>query len=214
MTDAIKNIFSSKTLPAMSITASDVHYIASRDWVNKFKSYIENANKIQESLLKQIDTILNTFRDDSKGRIVIISGMPGSGKTDIARALQGLKRPFKHIQIGENRINNHQELLERIIKETTRKSKTRLVINGTLLGNMAIESIVDAVKYAGIETHVIVVDVPMEYAYFNNVKRSEKAGSNYNMLPLQKYERLDIMNHLTPMDNVIMHRVQHDANIM
>lgn len=214
MTDAIKNIFSSKTLPAMSITASDVHYIASRDWVNKFKSYIENANKIQESLSTQIDTILNTFRDDSKGRIVIISGMPGSGKTDIARALQGLKRPFKHIQIGENQINNHQELLERIIKETTRKSKTRLVINGTLLGNMAIESIVDAVKYAGIETHVIVVDVPMEYAYFNNVKRSEKTGSNYNMLPLQKYERLDIMNHLTPMDNVIMHRVQHDANIM
>jgi len=175
---------------------------------------MERGMEIAKELETQCDKFVKMFRnDDGRGKVVILSGYPGSGKTVIADALAGLARPFKQLNMGASTLTSHDVMLNRLTFEGGCKRPPRAVINGVFLNKDTIDSLIASLKRDDTDIHVIQFDVPMEYAYFNNVKRFE-ANSAAALIPVRVYEAMEAMRELLPLDNANVHTVRYNPNIM
>ena len=196
------------------INAASLSTIASHGWTDKFKTYMEQSLGVAEELEKQCNKFIEMFRkDDGRGKVIIMSGYPGSGKTVIADTLAGLARPFKQVNMGNSSLSNHEDMIKRLSFEGGCKHAPRTVVNGVFLNKDTIDAMIAAIKRDDTDIHVIQFDVPMEYAYFNNVKRFN-SNKLMPLIPVRVYESMEAMRELLPIDDANVHTVRYNPIIM
>ena len=159
-----------------------------RDLFTDFKEYNKAFKNIKNNINKQIEKLVNRLGELKRNKVVILSGFPGSGKSTITEGLKNLD--YKVLSL-DDKIKDYKELIKKTQYYIKRKTSNNIVLDGTFLKQEQIDMfkwVNDVVNYDLITIHI---DIPVEYAYFNNIKRCLDKRNKRTALPFRVYKQMD-----------------------
>lgn len=151
--------------------------------LEKFKEYNKKFKKIKKILNSYINTTVKEILKQDNQKLVILSGLPGSGKSSISKNLKK-NGDFQLISLDNNKDKRLAEDIEVSkyddLKTEVRKSLLQgknVVADGTFLKQQEIDEFYPERLYSGqseikyYDVFIIYINIPPIYSYYNNVKR-------------------------------------------
>lgn len=159
-----------------------------KEMMLEFKTYNKEFKMIKEKINKQIEKTLEHLISLKRNKVVILSGYPGSGKSTITNVLK--ENNYKVLSMDDN-IKNYKELLDKTIKMIEYNNNQNIVLDGTFLKQEQIDmfSFIDDIQ--GYDLITIYIDIPIKFAYFNNIKRCLDRRNNRTVIPIRVYQAME-----------------------
>lgn len=159
-----------------------------KELIPQFKAYNKEFKNIISSINTQIERIVQHISTLKRNKIVLLSGYPGSGKSTITGKLK--ENGYKVLSL-DDKIKNYNELVKKTHYYMKRKGSKNIVLDGTFLKQEQLDMFewVNGEKNHDLIT--IYIDIPMVFAYFNNVKRCLDKRNKRSAVPYKTYESLE-----------------------
>lgn len=162
--------------------------LVKKELLPEFKAYNKEFKAIKENLNNQIERTVKHISELKRNKIVILSGYPGSGKSTITNALK--EHNYKVLSL-DDKIKNYSDMVKKTQYYMKRKSTKNIVLDGTFLKQEQL----DMFKWVNDEKNrdliVIHIDIPMTFAYFNNIKRCLDKRNKRTSVPYGVYESME-----------------------
>lgn len=162
--------------------------LVKKDLLPEFKAYNKEFKAIKENLNNQIERTVKHISELKRNKIIILSGYPGSGKSTITNALK--EHNYKVLSL-DDKIKNYADMVKKTLYYMKRKSTKNIVLDGTFLKQEQL----DMFKWVNDEKNhdliIIHMDIPMIFAYFNNIKRCLDKRNKRTSVPYGVYESME-----------------------
>ncbi len=162
--------------------------LVKKELLPQFKAYNKEFKIIKESLNNQIEKTVKHISELKRNKIVILSGYPGSGKSTITNALK--EHNYKVLSL-DDKIKNYNDLIKKTQYYMKRKNSKNIVLDGTFLKQEQIDMFQWVNDEKNHDLIVIHIDIPMVFAYFNNIKRCLDKRNNRTSVPYKVYESME-----------------------
>lgn len=162
--------------------------LVKKELLPQFKAYNKEFKIIKESLNNQIEKTVKHISELKRNKIVILSGYPGSGKSTITNALK--EHNYKVLSL-DDKIKNYNDLIKKTQYYMKRKNSKNIVLDGTFLKQEQIDMFQWVNDEKNHDLIVIYIDIPMMFAYFNNIKRCLDKRNNRTSVPYKVYESME-----------------------
>lgn len=162
--------------------------LVKKELLPQFKAYNKEFKIIKESLNNQIEKTVKHISELKRNKIVILSGYPGSGKSTITNALK--QHNYKVLSL-DDKIKNYNDLNKKTQYYMKRKNSKNIVLDGTFLKQEQIDMFQWVNDEKNHDLIVIHIDIPMVFAYFNNIKRCLDKRNNRTSVPYKVYESME-----------------------
>jgi predicted kinase len=162
--------------------------LVKKELLPQFKAYNKEFKIIKESLNNQIEKTVKYISELKRNKIVILSGYPGSGKSTITNALK--EHNYKVLSL-DDKIKNYNDLNKKTQYYMKRKNSKNIVLDGTFLKQEQIDMFQWVNHEKNHDLIVIHIDIPMVFAYFNNIKRCLDKRNNRTSVPYKVYESME-----------------------
>lgn len=159
-----------------------------KEMMLEFKTYNKEFKMIKEKINKQIEKTLEHLISLKRNKVVILSGYPGSGKSTITNVLK--ENNYKVLSMDDN-IKNYKELLDKTIKMIEYNNNQNIVLDGTFLKQEQIDMFSFINDIQGYDLITIYIDIPIKFAYFNNIKRCLDRRNNRTVIPIRVYQAME-----------------------
>lgn len=159
-----------------------------KEMMLEFKTYNKEFKMIKEKINKQIEKTLEHLISLKRNKVVILSGYPGSGKSTITNVLK--ENNYKVLSMDDN-IKNYNELLDKTIKMIEYNNNQNIVLDGTFLKQEQIDMFSFINDIQGYDLITIYIDIPIKFAYFNNIKRCLDRRNNRTVIPIRVYQAME-----------------------
>tara|TARA_B100001063_G_scaffold242656_4_gene271758 strand:- start:2175 stop:2777 length:603 start_codon:yes stop_codon:yes gene_type:complete len=159
-----------------------------KEMMLEFKTYNKEFKMIKEKINKQIEKTLEHLISLKRNKVVILSGYPGSGKSTITNVLK--ENNYKVLSMDDN-IKNYKELLDKTIKMIEYNNDQNIVLDGTFLKQEQIDIFSFINDIQGYDLITIYIDIPIKFAYFNNIKRCLDRRNNRTVIPIRVYQAME-----------------------
>lgn len=154
-----------------------------------YKKYKDIFKEIRPKVNKQIESAIAKIQKLKRNKIVIVAGYPGSGKSTVTEMLS--KSGYKVLSL-DDKIKNYAELNKITKDEIEKKGTTHIVLDGTFLRQKDFDRFAWTSKITNLDLIVILMDIPILYAYYNNVNRClDRRRSNRKLVPYKVYESME-----------------------
>ena len=150
----------------------------------EFKIYNKQFKFIKEELNKKIERIVKHITELKRNKIVILSGYPGSGKSTITK---GLKDNNYKVLSLDDKIKDYKDMVDKTRYYMKRGMTKNIVLDGTFLKQEQIDMFEWVKGEKGHDLIIIHIDIPMIYAYFNNIKRCLDKRNKRTYVPYGVY---------------------------
>lgn len=159
---------------------------------DSFQYYTKHFAIMKIKINKKIESLVNKISRLKRNKIIILSGYPGSGKSTVTGMLN--KIGYKILSL-DDKIGSYHELNE-LTKLEVRKKTNHIVLDGTFMKQKEINYFkwVNDIKYYDL-LHIH-MDVPIHYAYFNNVNRCLDRRNKRKLLPFKVYKMMEKNNNV------------------
>ena len=162
--------------------------LVKKELLPQFKAYNKEFKIIKESLNNQIEKTVKHISELKRNKIVILSGYPGSGKSTITNAFK--EHNYKVLSL-DDKIKNYNDLIKKTQYYMKRKNSKNIVLDGTFLKQEQIDMFQWVNDEKNHDLIVIYIDIPMVFAYFNNIKRCLDKRNNRTSVPYKVYESME-----------------------
>jgi len=162
--------------------------LVKKELLPQFKAYNKEFKIIKESLNNQIEKTVKHISKLKRNKIIILSGYPGSGKSTITNALK--EHNYKVLSL-DGKIKNYNDLNKKTQYYMKRKNSKNIVLDGTFLKQEQIDMFQWVNDEKNHDLIVIHIDIPMVFAYFNNIKRCLDKRNNRTSVPYKVYESME-----------------------
>lgn len=162
--------------------------LVKKELLPQFKAYNKEFKIIKDSLNNQIEKTVKHISELKRNKIVILSGYPGSGKSTITNALK--EHNYKVLSL-DDKIKNYNDLIKKTQYYMKRKNSKNIVLDGTFLKQEQIDMFQWVNDEKNHDLIVIHIDIPMVFAYFNNIKRCLDKRNNRTSVPYKVYESME-----------------------
>ena len=162
--------------------------LVKKELLPQFKAYNKEFKIIKESLNNQIEKTVKHISKLKRNKIIILSGYPGSGKSTITNALK--EHNYKVLSL-DGKIKNYNDLNKKTQYYMKRKNSKNIVLDGTFLKQEQIDMFQWVNDEKNHDLIVIHIDIPMVFAYFNNIKRCLDKQNNRTSVPYKVYESME-----------------------
>jgi len=172
--------------------------LVKKELYSDFKTYNKEFKGIRRELNKKIERIVKHITQLKRNKIVILSGYPGSGKSTITNALK--ENNYKVLSL-DDKIKDYMDMVQKTRYYMKRSMTKNIVLDGTFLKQEQIDMF-DWVK--GVKGHdliIIHIDIPMVYAYFNNIKRCLDKRNKRTYIPYDVYVSMEKSKTIILPDN-------------
>lgn len=158
--------------------------LVKKELYSEFKTYNKEFKSMKEELNKKIERVVNHIRELKRNKIVILSGYPGSGKSTITNALK--ENNYKVLSL-DDKIKDYREMVEKTRYYMKREMTKNIVLDGTFLKQEQLDMFEWVRGEKGHDLIIIHIDIPIMYAYFNNIKRCLDKRNNRKYVPYGVY---------------------------
>jgi len=162
-----------------------------KELIPQFKAYNNEFNNIISDINKQIAKIVQHIASLKRNKIVLLSGYPGSGKSTITNKMK--EQGYKVLSL-DDKIKNYNELVKKTQYYMKRKGSKNIVLDGTFLKQEQLDMFNWVNNEKNHDLITIYIDIPMIFAYFNNVKRCLDKRNKRTAIPYKTYESLEKNN--------------------
>jgi adenylate kinase family enzyme len=162
-----------------------------KELIPQFKAYNKEFNNIISDINKQIAKIVQHIASLKRNKIVLLSGYPGSGKSTITNKMK--EQGYKVLSL-DDKIKNYNELVKKTQYYMKRKGSKNIVLDGTFLKQEQLDMFNWVNNEKNHDLITIYIDIPMIFAYFNNVKRCLDKRNKRTSIPYKTYESLEKNN--------------------
>ena len=156
--------------------------------IPQFKAYNKEFKNIISDINNQITKITQHIASLKRNKIVLLSGYPGSGKSTITSKLK--EQGYKVLSL-DNKISNYNELVKKTQYYMKRKGSKNIVLDGTFLKQEQLDMFNWVNNEKNHDLITIYIDIPMVFAYFNNVRRCLDKRNKRTAVPYKTYESLE-----------------------
>lgn len=160
-----------------------------KDLVDTFKQYNKDFKIIKDKLNKKINSTIEKIQALKRNKVIILSGYPGSGKSSITSMFKKLEG-YKILSMDDN-IKNYKELSKKTKTEVQRRKTKFIVLDGTFLKQSDLDEFQWVEKQKGYDLLFVKLDIPKEFAYYNNIKRCLDKRNNRTLVPFKTYENME-----------------------
>ena len=159
-----------------------------RGLYSEFKIYNKEFKVMKDDLNKKIERTVNHIRELKRNKIVILSGYPGSGKSTISNALK--ENNYKILSL-DDKIKDYSDMVDKTRYYMKRRMTKNIVLDGTFLRQEQIDMFEWVRGEKGHDLIIIHIDIPMIFAYFNNIKRCLDKRNNSTYVPYGVYVSME-----------------------
>ena len=159
-----------------------------KEFIPQFKAYNKEFNNIISDINNQIAKIVQYIASLKRNKIVLLSGYPGSGKSTITSKMK--EQGYKVLSL-DDKIKNYNELVKKTQYYMKRKGSKNIVLDGTFLKQEQLDMFNWVNNEKNHDLITIYIDIPMVFAYFNNVKRCLDKRNKRTAVPYKTYESLE-----------------------
>lgn len=159
-----------------------------KELIPQFKAYNKEFKNIISDINNQITKIVQHIASLKRNKIVLLSGYPGSGKSTITSKMK--EQGYKVLSL-DDKIKNYNELVKKTQYHMKRKGSKNIVLDGTFLKQEQLDMFNWVNNEKNHDLITIYIDIPMVFAYFNNVKRCLDKRNKRTAVPYKTYESLE-----------------------
>jgi len=159
-----------------------------KELIPQFKAYNKEFKNIILDINNQITKIVQHIASLKRNKIVLLSGYPGSGKSTITSKLK--EQGYKVLSL-DDKIKNYNELVKKTQYYMKRKGSKNIVLDGTFLKQEQLDMFNWVNNEKNHDLITIYIDIPMVFAYFNNVRRCLDKRNKRTAVPYKTYESLE-----------------------
>ena len=168
--------------------------ISSHDLMETSFNHYNEYFKIKKTLInKRINSIVNKISKLKRNKIVIISGYPGSGKSTITSLLKHIG--YKVLSMDDDGIRSYRELSDITLRDIERSTK-HIVLDGTFMKQREIDIFLWVNDLSHYDLLHIYINIPIHYAYFNNVNRCLDKRNKRKLIPYKIYKLMERNNDI------------------
>jgi hypothetical protein len=165
--------------------------ISSHDLMETSFEHYNERFKIKKGLInRRIESIVNRIGKLKRNKIVIISGYPGSGKSTITSLLKDIG--YKVLSMDDG-IRSYRELSDITFNEVEHSTK-HIVLDGTFMKQKEINNFLWINDLPHYDLLHVYMNIPIHYAYFNNVNRCLDKRNKRKLLPYKVYKLMESKN--------------------
>lgn len=165
--------------------------VKSHDLIDKSFEHYNEIFKIKKALInKRIESIVNKISKLKRNKIIIISGYPGSGKSTITSLLKNIG--YKVLSMDDD-IRSYQQLSHITFNEIEQSTK-HIVLDGTFMKQKEINNFLWINDLPHYDLLHIYMNIPIHYAYFNNVNRCLDKRNKRKLIPYKVYTLMESKN--------------------
>ena len=172
--------------------------LVKKELYSDFKTYNKEFKVIKMELNKKIERIVKHITQLKRNKIVILSGYPGSGKSTITNALK--ENNYKVLSL-DDKIKDYMDMVQKTRYYMKRSMTKNIVLDGTFLKQEQIDMFEWVKGEKGHDLIIIHIDIPIVYAYFNNIKRCLDKRNKRTYIPYDVYVSMEKSKTIILPDN-------------
>ena len=165
--------------------------VKSHELIGKSFEHYNEIFKIKKDLInKRIESVVNKISKLKRNKIIIISGYPGSGKSTVTSLLKDIG--YKVLSMDDD-IRSYQQLSNVTFNEIEQRT-THIVLDGTFMTQKEINKFLWINYLPHYDLLHIYMNIPIHYAYFNNVNRCLDKRNKRKLIPYKVYTLMERKN--------------------